>query len=218
MGAGTPIAYDNEWIIDNWRSFKNWSKLCRAYNEAHGTSICYNTFKCHCNRELGLNYHYPEEQLEWLRNNYPKLGRIKCQKEFNRIFNEDRSVQGLRVMCTKMGLTVTKERKSEIWRENTKRYHPIGSVVKKSHGEPYVKTENGWKRLKDIAYGDKPKGHIIVHLDGNVNNYDKSNLVSISKATNVLMSHNKFWSEFPEITKVGILCCELDQLTRPKRR
>lgn len=213
MGAGIPITYDNKWIIDNWRSFKNWGKMCKAYNEIHGTSICYNTFKCHCNRELGLNYHYTEEQLEWLRNNYPKLGRIKCQKEFNRIFNEDRSIQGLRVMCTRMGLTVTKERKREIFRENTKRYHPTGSIVKKSHGEPYVKTETGWKRLKDINYGSKPKGHIIIHLDGDVNNYDRSNLLAIPRNVNAKMTLNSFWSQFPEVTKAGALCCELELLT-----
>jgi hypothetical protein len=212
MGRGVYASYDNDWIITKWRLFKNWSKLCSAYNEAHGTNIGYNTFKSHCNRELKLNYHYTDEQLEWLRVNYPRLGRVKCQKEFNAMFNEDRSIQGLRVMCTKMGLTVTKERRKETAIENTGRCYPIGAVIKKAHDEPYIKTEHGWKRLKDMAYGSKPKGYVIAHLDQNVDNYSRDNLVAISRSVHIRMAHNKFWSKDPEITKTGILCCELEQM------
>lgn len=210
MGAGIPIAYDDEWIASRWKDYMNWNRLCNDYNKAHGTDIKYNTFKSHCNRELALNHHYSDEQLAWLRENYPALGRVKCTELFNKVFNEDKSVQAIKVMCVRMGLKVSAERKRMIGIENSKRFHPVGTVLIRTHGEPYVKTRKGWVRLKDLSYGKKPKGHIIVHLDGDVNNYKKENLMAISRSVSVKMAKNKFWSSCPEITKTGIMCCELE--------
>ena len=211
MGAGIPITYDDEWIVTNWQDFRNWKKLCEAYNEVHGTDIGYNTFKSHCNRELVLNYHYTQEQQEWLIENYPHLGRVKTAKAFNNKFNENRSAQAIKFICSRLGLRVTEQRKQEIGVENSGRWHPLGTVVKKQHGEPYVKTEDGWKRLKDIEFGDKPRGHVIAHLDNNPDNYSRENLIAIPRSISVKMSKNKFWSEEPVITKTGILCLTLEE-------
>lgn len=212
MGAGMPITYDDEWIVDNWMAYRNWSKLCKAYNDTHGTNLNYNTFKSHCNRTLSLNYHYSTEQLVWLRENYPQYGRT-CTEEFNRIFHENRSAQAIKNQCLRMGIHVTTERRKKTAIENTGRWHPVGTIIRRMHDEPYIKTENGWKRLKDINYGDKPEGHIIIHLDGNVDNYDKSNLLAIPRNVNAKMTLNRFWSQFPEVTKAGVLCCELELLS-----
>lgn len=212
MSSGVPITYDDEWIKSRWREFKNWSKMCKAYNESHNSDLNYNTFKSHCNRELGINYHYSDEQTEWLKENYPKLGRIKCAERFNKKFREDRTPNAIRIYCEKLGLKVSEERKRMIAIENTKRIHSKGTVVTKTHGEPYIKTDSGWKRLKDIAYGEKPKGYIIVHLDGDVNNYDKKNLKAIPRSINARMTANGFWSSMPEITETGITCCTLEEV------
>lgn len=211
MPAGIRITYDNEWIIENWQSFRNWSKLCKAYNEVHGTDIGYSSFKSHCNRELELNYHYSDEQLQWLRENYPSLGRCKCAEAFNKKFCENRTPEALKVVCGQMGLKVTAERKREATIENTQRYHEQGTIVKKQHGEPYIKTKDGWKRLKDLVYGEKPDGYIIAHLDGNPNNYEKDNLIAIPRSISVKMAKNKFWSDCPVITKTGIMCLTLEE-------
>lgn len=212
MGRGCPVVYDDEWIVSNWRNFRNWRKLCARYNEVHCASIGYNTFKSHCNRELDLNYHYSVEQIEWLVENYPKLGRVKATEEFNRTFGENRSVMAIKVKCRILGLTVTEERKKMVSIENTNRYYDVGSVVKKSHGEPYVKTERGWIRLKELVYGERPDGYIIVHLDGDVENCDKENLIAIPRTISATMTKNKFWSEDGNITKTGILCCTLEKM------
>ncbi len=212
MGAGIPIAYDDDWIVSNWKAYMNWSKLCKAYNEVHNTTINYNTFKSHCNRELSLNYHYSAEQIAWLRENYLRYGRT-CTKEFNRIFHETKSPDAIKHQCNRLGMRVSAERRKKTAIENTGRCHPIGTIVRRIHNEPYIKTETGWKRVKDINYGNKPEGHIIIHLDGDVNNYDKSNLLAIPRNVNAKMTLNRFWSQFPEVTKAGVLCCELELLS-----
>lgn len=208
------ITYDDKWIADNWQKYRNWLRLCNAYNEVHGTDIKYNTFKSHCNRECSLNYHYTDEQKQWLINNYPHLGRVKCAKEFNRIFSDSRTPQAIKVECKKLGLYVTDSRKKERAIENTGRYHENGTVVSGSNGESYIKTENGWKRVKDLVYGDKPDGYILVHLDNDVTNNSVNNIRAISRSVNARMTANKFWSEDPDITKSGILCCELEEFLK----
>lgn len=208
------ITYDDEWIADNWQKYRNWLRLCDAYNETHGTDIKYNTFKSHCNRECSLNYHYTDEQKQWLINNYPHLGRVKCAKKFNRIFNDSRTPQAIKVECKKLGLYVTDSRKKERAIENTGRYHENGTIVSGSNRESYIKTENGWKRVKDLVYGDKPDGYILVHLDNDVTNNSVNNIRAISRSVNARMTANKFWSEDPDITKSGILCCELEELLK----
>lgn len=186
--------------------------MCDEYNRTHGTDISYNTFKSHCNRELGINYHYSKEQEQWLIENYPTLGIKKCTEEFNRIFNDSRSFAAIKVRCIQLGLKVIKERRKMRALENTGRVHAAGAVVKKTHGEPYVKGSDGkWRRLKDIVYGDKPYGYVIAHLDGDVNNCNKDNLVAIPRSISARMMINDFWSEFPEVTKTGIVCCELEE-------
>lgn len=212
MAVFNVIEWDNEWILSRWKDRMNWNKLCIEYNEAHGTSIKYNTFKSHCNREMALNYHYSEEQKAWLRENYPSLGRIKGAKLFNEVFNENKSPEAVRLASEKLGLRVSADRKKVIPIENTGRFHAIGVVVPKTHGEPYVKTAEGWVRLKDLSYGSKPKGHVIVHLDGNVKNFNKENLDAVPRSVTARMTKNRFWSSEPEITRTGIACCKLEEI------
>lgn len=220
MPNAKKIFYDDEWILANWKSYPTWDVMRDAYNKEHGTLIEFYAFRNHCNRylklnrdkEYGLNKHYSDEQIDWLKVNYPKLGRVKCTEEFNKLFNENRTVQAIKIQCVKkLKLKVTEERR-KARAFNTGKVHPVGSTVCKTHGEPYIKCADGtWKRVKDIIYGDKPKGYMVIHLDGDTNNNCKDNLVAIPRSIAGRMSYNKFWSEFPEVTKTGIICCELEE-------
>lgn len=205
-----PVSYDDEWIMAHWESFRNWKKLCEEYNMVHESAVNYNTFKSHCNRVLALNFHYPEEQVEWLRENYPRLGRTETAKKFNETFNEKRTPGAIKVFCQRMGLRVTEDRKKRRAIENTGRFHPVGTVVKWENIEPYIKTESGWKPLKYTMF-EKQKGKNLVYLDGNQNNVSKENLMFITREVSARMITNEFWSEDPEITRTGIICCELEQ-------
>lgn len=204
--------YDDEWILENWKIHKNWLKLCNAYNLEHNTNIKYNTFKSHCNRELILGFKYSDEQKAWLCENYPKLGRVKTAEKFNEVFSENKTPHAIKVICQKMGLRVTFERRQARAIENTgKLVHDIGTIVPKSHGELYKKTIDGWVRLKNINYGKPiPKDKAIIHLDNNVLNCEKDNLVAVDRTILARMTANKFWSSDKEITQTGLLCCELE--------
>lgn len=205
------IQWDNDWIIEHSRGYKNWGKLCAEYNSAHNTDIKPNTFKSHCNREMGLNNHYTKEQDEWLKENYPKLGRVKCTEQFNKVFSDsEKSMSAICVHCKRIGLHVTEERKKMKAIENTGRFHEIGTIRKFQNNESYIKTQEGWKKIKELVWGEEiPKGCHLIHLDGDTDNNNRNNLYLISKSVSALMMINDFWSENPEITKTGIICCDL---------
>lgn len=210
------ISYEDAWILDNWEKHKNWLSLRNEYNRVHKTDIVYTTFKSHCNMKLGLNFMYTEEQKQWLINNYPKLGRVKAAEHFNKIFTTNKTPQAIKAQCIKLGLKVDSDRRKQKAIENTGRFHPIGTEVPKSHGEIYVKTENGFVRKKNLVYGKVPKGYSLVHLDGDRKNCDKENLMPLSRQQLALMTANRLWSSNPTITKTGVICCKLQEVLNDK--
>lgn len=211
------IRWDDEYIFMHWKTHRNWLSLNRAYNRDHGTSIQYNTFKSHCYR-LGLNFHYTPEQEEWLRSYYPFHGYVVTAEEFNRRYNANRTPAAIKVKCKTMKLKVEEHRRKARGIENTRQYvHPIGAIVIKQHGEPYVKTENGYKRLKNLTYGKIPKGKVLVHLNGDNSDCSLDNLLPVSRSVLARMTINDFWSKNKVITKTGIMCCELEEMLQKER-
>lgn len=211
MPRGVKVTYDDEWIADKWEQTHNWLTLCNEYNEAHETSVGYNTFKSHCNRELELNYHYSDEQLEWLKENYPKFGRNETCRMFNERFGTTKSAQAIKVKCVHLGLRVTEERLKARAIENTERYYKLGTIKVIGNMGVCEKTEDGWKRITDKTIGKAPKGYRTIHLDGDIWNNDPSNLRQVSYSVCGSMTSNKFWSEHPRITESGLIWCELKQ-------
>jgi hypothetical protein len=216
------IEYNDEWIIEYWEFHRNWNSLCNSYNEHFNTNVGYNTFKSHCNRELKLNFHYSEEQDAWLKENYPKLGRVKAKEVFNKKFNTNRTSAGMRVHCERMGLRVSGERKKLVAIENTKRYWEKDTIVEKDHGYLWIKLENGkWEQLQRFVYKqyyELKEGFIVIFLDGNNRNFDIENLVAIPRQYSAKMTKNEFWSEFSEVTKTGIIWCELDDIFKKENK
>lgn len=212
------IAYDDDWIFANWKQHKNWKTLHREYDKVHQTNINHTTFRSHCNRELGLNYSYTDEQIQWLKDNYPSLGYKKTAELFNKTFNANRTTLAIKLKCGKLGLEVTEERIRQRTYENIGMFvHPIGAEVIKQNGEIYIKTKDGYIRKKNLVYGEIPKGSVLVHLDGDPKNCNKENLMPMSRQHLALMTINDFWSNNPEITKTGARCCDLAIILKERR-
>lgn len=206
------ILWDDEYIYEHWEEYRNWLSLSNAYNRDHGTNIGYNTFKSHCYR-MGLNFRYSHEQEAWLKDNYPVLGYAETAKRFNARFSTSRTSAAIKVKCKKMGLKVSESRRKARGVENTHMFvYPVGSVVIKQHGEPYIKTENGYRRLKEQVYGKVPSGKVLIHLNGDQADCDINNLYPVSRAVLARMTANDLWSKDRTITKTGCICCELEDL------
>lgn len=209
MPAGIRFDYDDKWILERWEVTHNWLTLCNEYNKAHGTDIGYNAFKSHCNR-MGLNYRYTEEQNEFLKQTYPHKGRVVTAELFNKTFGTHKTPIAIQKHCHKnLGLLVTQERNAQKAIENTGRFHEVGTVKKMGNHGLCIKTSAGWERIADNVIGKAPKGHRIVHLDGDISNNTKENLMHMSFAHCALMTRYGFWSNTPLITQTGAVWCDL---------
>lgn len=209
--------YEDSWILTNWEDYRNWSNLCKAYNALFNTNINYHTFKSHCNRELGLNFTYSEDEISWLRENYPRLGKYECTAEFNKVFNTNRTINGVTAKCKKLGFHVSNERKRETVIKNTGNYHEPGTILDKGRGYLFIKRTDGkWVQLQRYLTGadEGYEDTAVIFLDGNKRNFEPENLMMIPKRYLGLMTKNKFWSEFSEVTKTGLVWCELYDVLR----
>lgn len=205
-------SYNDDWILEHWDTEKNWNRLADKYNAQFGTALTYGEFKSHCNRELKLSFKYTQEEDDWLRENFPKIGKNEIGEIFNIHFGTKRSKNGVYVRCKKIGLKVNEERRNA-WKSRIAevRKQPIGHIAERENGTLYIKTEDGWKRCKELVLGTQ-KGKLIIHLDGNKWNLDKDNLAVIDRKISAIMTAEGFWSEDREITKAGVEWAKLKLL------
>ncbi|MBR3243035.1 MAG: HNH endonuclease [Parasporobacterium sp.] len=209
---GKYTGFDDNWITENWQRFSSWGAMYEEYKVTHKSSYPVSSFRSHCSQDLGLKRRYTPEQDKWLAENYPHMGAEKAHKAFEETFGIKKGLQGFKTHCNDLGLHVTDKRWREACQNNG--HHegmPIGAIRKRSRGVVFTKTEDGWKPLCHTLVGDIPKGHFVVHLDKDTTNNEKENLAVISRKVGARMTVNKFWSDNAELTKTGVLCCELEE-------
>lgn len=204
--------YNEDWILEHWDTERNWNRLANRYNETFGTSISYVAFKSYCNRRLGLNFAYSKQEDEWLTEHFPEIGKNDIGARFNLEFGTKRSNNAVYARCKKLGLKVNEDRRAK-WKNRISevRKRPLGHVAEREHGTLYIKTEDGWKRQKELIIG-KQEGKLIIHLDGNKWNLEESNLAVIDRQISAILTAENFWSQDGEITKAGIEWAKLKLL------
>lgn len=175
----------------------------------------------------GFGQAYTEEQDNWLRNNIDNYTYPELTARFNENFS--RNVKNVSCHCIKT-LGIHKSENIGNFGKGRKEFLdrlPIGTERYANRGEVYVKIADNYiegrtptiannpnyKLKKEIiweaTYGPKPKGHVIVFLDMNKENFDIDNLYCIPRRIMLLISKNKWWSENRDITLAAIKWCEL---------
>jgi hypothetical protein len=90
----------------------------------------------------------------------------------------------------------------------------VGTEVLMSDGYVKVKVAQPrtWKRKHVFIWeqenGDLPKDKMVIFLDQNKQNFDPSNLVAITKQTNLVLERNHMLTNDPVINKTMILIAE----------
>ena len=213
------VGFDDEWILSHWKEYRRWTDMYEDYKKVY-PDIHHSTdnFRRHCNIDLHLARTYTPEQDEWIRENYPNKGCAACYEEFQKLFGVEKGYCGFRSHVTDLGLRVTKERQKIADANNgNHEKKPNGSVRKNARGQWFIKRNGKWIPMARDAVSEIPKGHTVVHLDGNLDNNSVDNLAVVSRKTIARMTHNHFWSKDPVITKTGILCCELENALAENR-
>lgn len=214
------IVWHDEWIIANKNNYPSILEFYKAYVEKIDSTIHRQAFTTHLTR-MGIhsNLSWTDEEKQWLVENFCRLGSLKCVEPFEQKFGKRREHRSLEACARRLGLLVDDE--VVIANRNYPRRVPIGTIVDDGDGYLKIKTghgSSGWERYHRYIYkkehGAIPKGHKIVFLDGNRQNYSVENMVAVPASYLALMNNWKLKSQEPEITKASIKWCELYELLK----
>ena len=200
--------FDDKWIIEHEAGMSA-RKLFDEYKIDHEAAMCYHTFARHLREITGRDVsgkHYTDTEKQFLRVTYPVHGSRKTAEMFKEEFGRNVSADSLKTYCRRsLGLSVPKK----VRYQNVSA--PIGTISENCRGEVKVKTENGWIKATHSKV-DVPKGMIAFNLDRDKYNNEPENIGITTNSKFRFLRNHGFWSEEREITKTGLLLCDLHEL------
>lgn len=158
-----------------------------------------------------MKHRWTPEEDEWMRRYYPDHGIRPTLEEYIKVYGHRVTKRAIEARAQYLGIRLTERRYREKQLENGRNFcqkerRAIGWV---NPDTGYIKTKDGWKRLGAVL--QVPKGHYAVHLDGDKTNNQKDNIMIVSQKVSMKMTAYRMWSENREITKTGVICCELEE-------
>lgn len=212
------IEWDYAWVEDNFDKCDSLQTLNTFYNEAHGTDICYRTFKGFCQRQGYKKCNLTLEQDRFIIENYPRYGAVRTAEMYNATFGKNKTAKQIRSLAHNRHLKIAdadmyaKVRSEARWRSGSA--YQVGESSK-GWKEPYVKVgDNKWiaEGLYNYtqAYGEVPKDHVVLHLDNDKHNNNLENLVAIPKRYMGKLTRNRLYSHNAMVTRGAIMLMELE--------
>lgn len=224
MGAPA-INWQDDWLNDHWSGARSYQELTELYNKEFHTNASKSAIKNHCHYILGIQKprkaqrRYTEEQLQFLKENYEKMGNRELLKLFNEKFNDTRTLSAIKNFGIIHGLQVDKEvrqnnRRKHLDRPGSKRATRKSGDIRIECGRPIMKDDEGnWKTAARVIWekehGPVPEGYVVTVLDGNPNHIDPDNITCVPLSYIGMLSRHNLRSTEAEITKTGIMVCEL---------
>ena len=167
---------------------------------------------------------YTEEEDEIIRDYYPNNG---IEKTMQKIFEETgikRSSQSITSRAKKFKIHISDER-----RHNSHKSE-LGTISLRSEGTKTTRPKYYYIKVKDndgndkwISYhryllGDEAQDKRVIFLNNNNLDVRPENMVCVTRSTVSKMVANKYYSDVPEITKTGILICELIEAMKQQEK
>lgn len=147
--------------------------------------------------------YYEENEKQWLREHYGSLSCKELTKQFNQTFDHNKTVSTLKRYCERwLNLRSDRDRYAD-------RRKGVGAIIKNIREEYFVKTDKGWKKLTHQICGNVPKGHFVIHLNGNKNDNRKENLMAVRNGIQTIMRNAGICSTDIEISRTAVRWAEL---------
>lgn len=232
--GGPAINWQDDWLNDHWSGARSYKELAELYNETFHINVSKSAIKNHCHYILGIQKprkaqrRYTEEQLQFLKENYTKMGNRELLKLFNEKFNDTRTLSAIKNFGIIHGLKVDKEvrqnnRRKHLDRPGSKRATRKSGDIRIECGRPIMKDDDGnWKTAARVIWekehGTVPEGYVVTVLDGDCFNISPDNLACVPVSYMGLLQRHEFRSTNPEITKTGIIWCELLEALKEKEK
>lgn len=227
MPLGYKTIWHDDWIVENYLRYPSYKALTDAYNETFGYEVAPTTMNGHCKNDLGLckprvtGEFLTEEQKKFIEEYYPSHSVKDTTRAFNETFGTNKQKHTMLNYARRHGLKVDEDvvTKSKIDAAHadgtTHPFRKIGDV--RFDGRYWVmKTEEGWKMCHKAVWekhhGKVAKGNAVIYLDGDNTNWNIDNLLEVPIRYLGLLDRNGMRSENAEITKTGVLWCELHDL------
>lgn len=178
-----------KWLKENRDNYISLAEMVKDFNNKFGTDIDRQkisaVLRSHNIKRSDLKRNvYTNEFLEWLFNNYNNYTNKEISILIKEKFNIDSSEDSIQALLKRKGFS----------KENDGKFkeHELGHEVLRK-GIPYIKvkkytckSEDTYRRKANILYEqyhnvELKKDDIVINLDGNPFNFDKDNLVLLSK-------------------------------------
>lgn len=222
--------YNDEWILKNYLEYSSYKKVAQAHNELFNTDITTAAMKGHCRNKLKLNKppkspRWTEEEIKWLRENYPLHNLSKTTRLFNEKFNTNRTVSAIKNFGYIHNVQVEEEiaNRKKLWKvhndPNSKRCRKPAGTLRLETGRWVMKKDDGtWDQASRVVYeknfGPIPKNYSVIFLDNDINNIDPDNLLAVPLKYLGLLSRYNLKSVSKEITLAGIEWCKLYEILK----
>lgn len=206
--------------------------MAEAYNKEFGTTIKESAIRQHT---VDLGFRRPratgefltEEQKKFIEEYYPHHSVEETTRAFNEKFGTNKKKYTMRNYAQRHGLKVDEDLVTEskfraAHKEGSKRaLRKVGDM--RFEGRYWIiKTEDGWELIHQYVWkkhrGEIKKDHVIIYLDGDVNNYSIDNLLEVPYKYLGMLNMNKMKSIDPEITKTGVMWCQLYEAIGKEKR
>lgn len=175
-----------------------------------------------------MNYHrYTDEEKQFCIDNINTLTYKQMADEFNTRFISNVNSYAMSDLCTKQlkikrnkntgNFAVRKDRPAKmpvgteidksgyIWTKVDSIYHE-GKTLNDQYKENWIQKQ---RLIYEQAFGEIPKGNIVVFLNGDRANFDINNLYSINRKAHAQMCKNNWYTNDKEHTLTAIKLCEL---------
>lgn len=225
------------WLKENINKYPNWESFINAYNSTFPNNQKRpETLRSYCNRALHLyisgsskpkQKRYTKEQDQWLIENIKNYSFEELTREFNKTFNESRTLSSISQRCN-TNLNIYNER--EVFLKNKSKL--IGYERTNKDGYTFVKVRHtkvknyraNYKKDKLWECNFIPKAQFVyesyynikikynervIFLDKNIQNFNIDNLYCVDARINAEMCRWNMYSTDKELTKTRIKILEL---------
>lgn len=219
--------WQDAWILSNLFGFSSYTEATKAYREKFGVDISVPALKNHCRYKLGIqkprneNYrHITEEQADWIRRVYPNTGVIRTRELWNKRYHDNLTCTCIKQIARRVcnivvnpDVATANKLKAAHGKGSKRETRGIGDT-RMECGRLVMKADTGeWKSAGRCAWekanGSIPAGYALVALDGNTANIRLENLEIVPWNYLGKLQRNGFFSSNPEVTKTGIIWCDL---------
>lgn len=227
MGGKKYTQEQVDWIGCNFAAYPTTEMLTLAFNLRFGENRTEGSIAQTATRRCGLKrcspQRFTEEEDAWLAENYSKMKVKLLTEKFCAKFEHQCKPRTIIGHCNKI-LGIQSGRKDFPKGNIPWRVCDIGQEKKGNNGYTLVKVgdkkttreskdkHDNWKfkhvLIWEKHHGEVPKGHMVIFLDGNKENFSIENLACVPLRYATIMARNK-WHGKGEITKTAMKWCEL---------